>query len=124
MIDLSLSSDEKNFIANTSRDAEFIRKLFGDLNHDILGPLGDSKVIILDNFDEEKEASDEKTIGTELVATSAAVNPATTTSAAADDAPEGAKTVIVMTRGPIKRPVAATTMEVATVRLRCNTSCL
>jgi hypothetical protein len=91
MIYLSLSSDEKNFIANTSRDAEFIRKLFGDLNHDILGPLGDSKVIILDNFDEEKEAPDEKTIGTELVATSAAVNPATTTSAATDDAPEGTK---------------------------------
>jgi hypothetical protein len=32
------------------------RNFFGDLNHDILGPLGDGKVIILDDSDEEKEA--------------------------------------------------------------------
>jgi hypothetical protein len=56
MIDLSLSSDEENFIADTSCDTEFTKKLFGDLNRDILGPLGDGKVIILDDSDEEKEA--------------------------------------------------------------------
>jgi hypothetical protein len=91
MIDLSLSSDEENFIADTSHDVEFARKLFGDLNRDILRPPGDGKVIILDDSDEEKETIDEKTAGTELVATSAAVNPAPTASAVADDAPEGAK---------------------------------
>jgi hypothetical protein len=91
MIDLFLSSDEKNFIPDTSRDTEFTRKLFGDLNHDILGPPGDGKVIILDDSDEEKEVSDEKTTGTELTATSATVNPVLTTSAAVDDVPEGAK---------------------------------
>jgi hypothetical protein len=90
MIDLSFS-DEKNFIADTSLDAEFARKLFGNLNRDILGPPGDGKVIILDDSNEEKEASDEKTVGTELVATSAAVNPVPTASAAIDDVPEVAK---------------------------------
>jgi hypothetical protein len=74
MIDLSLSLDEENFIADTSRDTEFARKLFGDLNRDILGPPDDSNVIILDDSDEEKKASDEKTAGTELVATSVVVN--------------------------------------------------
>jgi hypothetical protein len=115
MINLSLYSDEENFIADTSRDAEFTRKLFCDLNCDILGSPGDGKVIILDDSDEEKEALDEKMAGTELVATSVVVNPAPTTSAAADDAPEGVKMIIVMIRGPIRRPMAATTMEVATV---------
>jgi hypothetical protein len=56
MIDLSLSSDEENFIADISCDTEFTKKLFGDLNCDILGLLGDGKVIILDDSDEEKEA--------------------------------------------------------------------
>jgi hypothetical protein len=74
MIDLSLSSDEENFTGDTSRDAEFARKLFGDLNCDILGPPGDGKVIILDDSDEEKEAPEEKTVGTKLTATSAVVN--------------------------------------------------
>jgi hypothetical protein len=91
MIDLSLSSDEENFIADTSCDTEFARKLFGDLNCDILGPPGDGKVIILDDSDEEKEASNEKTAGTKLTATSAAVNSMPTASTAADDAPEGVK---------------------------------
>jgi hypothetical protein len=91
MIDLSLSSDEENFIADTSYDTEFARKLFGDLNCDILGPPGDGKVIILDDSDEEKEASDEKTVGTKLTATSTAVNSMPTSSTAADDAPKGVK---------------------------------
>jgi hypothetical protein len=100
MIDLSLSSDEENFIADTSHDAEFVKKLFGDLNRDILGPPGDGKVIILDDSDEEKEAPDERTVGTELVATSAAVTPVSTTSTVADDAPVGAKTDNSDDQGP------------------------
>jgi hypothetical protein len=54
MIDLSLYLDEENFIADTSHDAEFTKKLFGDLNRAILRPPGDGKVIILDDFDEKK----------------------------------------------------------------------
>jgi hypothetical protein len=118
VIDLSISSNEENFIADTSCDAEFGRKLFDDLNRDILGPPGDDKVIILDDSNEEKEAPDEKTVGTELAATSAAINSAPTASVVADDAPKGAKMIIVMIRDPIRRLVAATAMEVVTVCLR------
>jgi hypothetical protein len=91
MIDLSLSSDEENFIANISRDAKFTKKLFGDLNYNILRPLSDGKVIIIDDSDEQMEALDEKTIGTELAATSSVVHPTSTASIVADDAPIGAK---------------------------------
>jgi hypothetical protein len=59
MIDLSLSSDEETFIANTSHDAEFASKLFGDHNRDILRPPGDGKVIILNDSDEEKKVPDD-----------------------------------------------------------------
>jgi hypothetical protein len=72
------------------RDEEFTKKLFGDLNRDILGPPNNDKIIILSDYDEEKEeVREEKTIGTETVATSAAVNLAST--ASADDAPTGVK---------------------------------
>jgi hypothetical protein len=91
MIDISLSSDEENFIVDTSRDAEFARKLFGYLNRNILRPPNDGKVIILNDSDEEKEAPDAKTADTELTTTSAAINPVPTASATADDAHEGAK---------------------------------
>jgi hypothetical protein len=91
LIDLSLSSGEENFIADTSHDAEFTKKLFGDLNRDILGPPGDGKVNILDDSNEEKEAQEEKTAGTKPATTSAAVNLASTASADVDDAPVRAR---------------------------------
>jgi hypothetical protein len=118
MIDLSLSSDEENFIDDTSHDVEFDRKLFYDLNCSIIGPPGDGKTIILDDSNEEKEAPDDKTADTELTTTSTVVNPVPTASAVADDAPEGAKNDNSDDQGPIMRPVATTTMEVVTVRLR------
>jgi hypothetical protein len=37
VIDLSSSSDEEDFFADTSCDEDFTRWLFGDLNLDILG---------------------------------------------------------------------------------------
>jgi hypothetical protein len=87
MIDLSLSSDEENFIADTSCDAEIAKKLFGDHNRDILEPPGEGIVIILDNSDEEKEAPEEKMTGTDLTATFATVNLTSTASIVTDDAP-------------------------------------
>jgi hypothetical protein len=117
MIDLSLCSDQENFIADTSYDV-FTKKLFGDLNYDILRPLGDGKVIVLDDSDEEKEAQEEKTISTKPAATSAAVNPASTTSIDTDDAPAVVKMIIVMIRGPIRRLAVAIAAEVAPVSLR------
>jgi hypothetical protein len=44
-VDLASSSGEEDSFADTSRDEELARKLFGDLNHDILGPPGDGKTI-------------------------------------------------------------------------------
>jgi hypothetical protein len=93
MIDLSSSSDEEDLIVNTSHDEELARRLFGDLNCAVIGPPGDGKIIILSDSDEEEEeeVSEEKTNGTEDVATSTAINPASTASADADDAPTGVK---------------------------------
>jgi hypothetical protein len=52
--------------------------------------LRDGKIIILNDSDEEK-VHEEKTTGTEDVAASAVVNPASTASVDADDAPTEAK---------------------------------
>jgi hypothetical protein len=41
--------DPSSFIVDTSRDEELVRKLFDDLNCDILGPPGDGKIIVLND---------------------------------------------------------------------------
>jgi hypothetical protein len=69
--------DSSSFIADTSRDEEIVRKLFGDLNRDIIGPPGDGKIIIIDDSDDDGEAQEETTIEIE----------STTAPASADDAP-------------------------------------
>jgi hypothetical protein len=46
VVDLSSPSDEEYLIVHVSRDEEFTRRLFGDLNRDILGPPDDDKIII------------------------------------------------------------------------------
>jgi hypothetical protein len=92
VVDLSSSSGEKGLITDVSWDEEFTRRLFGDLNRDVLGPPDDGNIIILSDFDEEEEeVREEQTTGIKDVATSAAVNPASTASADADDAPTGVK---------------------------------
>jgi hypothetical protein len=55
VVDLSLSSDEGDLIADVSQDEEFTTKLFGDLNRDVLGPPGDDNIIILSDSDEEED---------------------------------------------------------------------
>jgi hypothetical protein len=117
VIDLPLSSDEENFITDTSRDAKFARKLFDDLNRDILRPPSGGKVIILDDSDEEKEAPDEKTVDNELVATSVAINPCQLPSSLLM-MPLRGKKIIAMIKGLIRRPMAAMAMEVVMVHLR------
>jgi hypothetical protein len=42
----TLVSDPYSLVVDTSRNEEFTRKLFGDLNYDILGLPGDGKIII------------------------------------------------------------------------------
>jgi hypothetical protein len=68
-------------VVDTSRDEEFARKLFGDLNRDILGPPGDGKIIIIVDSDDDDDAQEEGM---------ADINPMAV-SASAADAPAGAK---------------------------------
>jgi hypothetical protein len=50
-------SGPSSLVVDTSRDEEFTRKLFGDLNRDILGPPGDGKIIIIDDSDVQEEGT-------------------------------------------------------------------
>jgi hypothetical protein len=90
MTDLSSSSDEEDFIADTSHDFEFAQRLYDELNRAVLEPPGDGRIIILSDSDEE-EVREEKTTDTEDAAASAALNPASTASIDTDDAPAGVK---------------------------------
>jgi hypothetical protein len=92
VVDLSSFSHEEGLIADVSRDEEFVRRLFDDLNRDILKPPGDGKIIVLsDSNEEEEEVREEKTTDTEDATTSAAINPASTASVDADNAPTRVK---------------------------------
>jgi hypothetical protein len=52
--------EPSSFIVDTSYDEELARKLFGDLNHDILGLPSDGKIIVLDDYDDDGEAQEKK----------------------------------------------------------------
>jgi hypothetical protein len=67
------------------------KKLFGDLNRDILGPPGDIKIIILDDSDEENKAQEDKTVGIESTVAPTSVDPTSSAPTSTDDAPVGAK---------------------------------
>jgi hypothetical protein len=71
-------SSPSSLVVDTSRDEEFAKKLFGDLNRDILRPPGDGKIIIIDASDDDDEAQEEGTTSIEpmTVPTSAADAPA------------------------------------------------
>jgi hypothetical protein len=71
-MDLALSSSEKDSFTDTSWDEELTRKLFGDLNHDILGPPGDGKIIVLSDSDDEDETHEDAAINAEVAPPSAA----------------------------------------------------
>jgi hypothetical protein len=60
VVNLSSSFDEEDLIADVSWDEEFTRRLFGDLNHNFLGPPNDGKIIIINDSDEEEEVREEK----------------------------------------------------------------
>jgi hypothetical protein len=90
VVDLSSSSDEEGLIPDTSHDEEFARRLFDDLNNDVLKPLGDSKVTILSDSDEEEKVHEETAATSNAAPSSAIRSPAPTASAAdADDGPKG-----------------------------------
>jgi hypothetical protein len=79
VVDLSSSSDEEDFIADTLWDAEFARWLFGNLNCDVLGLLSDGNVIILNDSDEEEEAHEETAANTDVTPSAAVKSLAPTT---------------------------------------------
>jgi hypothetical protein len=65
VVDLSSSSNEGDLITDVSRDEEFTRRLFGDLNRDFLGPSDDGKIIILSDSNEEEGVCEEKDVDAE-----------------------------------------------------------
>jgi hypothetical protein len=79
VVDLSSSSDEGDLIADISWDEEIIKRLFGDLNCDVLGPPDGGKSIILSDSDEEEEVREEKAADVEDVPSFAERPSATTT---------------------------------------------
>jgi hypothetical protein len=80
-------SGPSSLVVDTSRDEEFTKKLFGDLNRDILGPPDDGKIIIIDDSDNDDEAQEEGTtdIDPTTVLASAADAPAGSSVANSDD---------------------------------------
>jgi hypothetical protein len=67
VVDISSSSDEGDLIADVSQDEEFTRRLFGDINRDVLRMPSDGKIIILSNSNEEEEVHEEKDIDAKVV---------------------------------------------------------
>jgi hypothetical protein len=91
VVDLSSSSNEEGLIPDTSRDEEFTRKLFGDLNCDVLSPPDDGNIIIiLNDSDEEEEVHEGDAADTKAAPSSVVRSPTPTTSATdADEDPKG-----------------------------------
>jgi hypothetical protein len=89
VVDLSSSSDEDSLIPNTSREEEFIKRIFGELNCDVLGLSDDDKIIILNdsNDDEEEEVHEED--ATDAEAAPSSVVRSLAPSASTDDTDKG-----------------------------------
>jgi hypothetical protein len=89
-VDLASSSGEEDSFVDTSRDEELGRKLFVDLNRDILGPPGDGKIIVLSDSDDEDEVHEDAAVNTEAAPPYATNSADTPTSAPdADETPNG-----------------------------------
>jgi hypothetical protein len=90
VVDLPLSPSEEDSVADTSWDEEFARKLFGDLNRDILGPPGDGKIIVISDSDDEDETHEDAAVNVEAASPSAANSADSPTSAFdVDETPDG-----------------------------------
>jgi hypothetical protein len=90
MVDLASPSGEEDFFDDTSWDEKLARKLFGDLNCDILGRPSDGKIIILSDSDDEDEAHEDAAVNTEAAPPYVVDSPVTPASASdADETPDG-----------------------------------
>jgi hypothetical protein len=95
-VDLALSSGEEDSVTDTSRDEEFARKLFGDLNRDILGPPDDGKIIIISDFDDEDETHEDAAVNAEAAPPSAANSEDSPTSASdVNETPDGGQMIML-----------------------------
>jgi hypothetical protein len=104
---VTLVSVPSSLIADTSHDEEFTRKLFGDLNRDILGPPGDGKIIIIDDSDDDDdEAQEEETADIEPTAVPAFIPMLL----------QEERMIIVM----IRRPMVVTTADEVIAILRLS----
>jgi hypothetical protein len=107
----TLVSGPSSLVVDTSRNEEFARKLFGDLNRDILRPLGDGKIIIIDDSDDSDDNDEAQEEG----------QPVSTPCQFLLLPPmllQGQGSLIVMIRGPSRSPMVATTSNVAPMNLR------
>jgi hypothetical protein len=87
---VDLSSNEEDIFPDTSQDEEFFKKLFGDLNHGLLGPPDNGNVIVLSDSNEEEEVRAEDAVDVEVTPPSTVNSPTPTVSTAdTDDAPNG-----------------------------------
>jgi hypothetical protein len=87
---VDLSSEEEEATSDTSWEEEITHKLFGDLNHDLLRPLGDDNVIIISDSKEEEDVREDDDVDAEVAPSSTWNSLAPSTSAAdTDDAPNG-----------------------------------
>jgi hypothetical protein len=90
MVGLASPSGKEVFFADTSQDEELARRLFDDLNRNILGPPGDGKIIVLSDSDDEDEAHEDATVNAEAAPPSAVNSPITPASTSdADETPDG-----------------------------------
>jgi hypothetical protein len=90
VVDLSSSLDEEGLIPDTSRDEKFTRRLFGDLNYDVLGRVGDGKVIILSDSNEEEEVCEKIATNAHAAPSTVVKSPTPTTFVAdVDEEPKG-----------------------------------
>jgi hypothetical protein len=90
MVYMASPSGEEDFFADTSQDEELVRKLFGDINRDILGLPGDGKIIVLSDSDDEDEAHEDAAVNADATPPSAVNSPVTPASASdADETPNG-----------------------------------
>jgi hypothetical protein len=87
---VDLSFDEEEIFINTTWDQEFARRLFSELNRELLRPPSNGNIIILSDSDAREEVREEITANTEAALPSVVNSPAPSISAAdADDAPDG-----------------------------------
>jgi hypothetical protein len=85
------SSEEENVFPDSSQDEDFARRLFNDLNCDLLGLPDDGKFIVLSDSDEEEEDVHKEDIANAEATPSSAMKSSTPTlsTADADVVPEG-----------------------------------